>query len=170
MKVIICTLIDHSRECVIWIPLLTGHAEFQGEAHRARDHQFLVRANNADRDPAGRRGNHALIRRVLLLAILSFSSFGLPIIKLPGGIQTNFIPMLFVKCFGGSFSSGRLRSGTRLPGKSPARVANVATRTSEKRCFMGKPPSDRPTPKNPYSNPRFARIKKEKYKEQRVKE
>ena len=28
--------------------------------------QFFVRANDADRNPAGRRGNHALIRRVSL--------------------------------------------------------------------------------------------------------
>ncbi len=51
--------------------------------------------------------------------VLPFSSFGLPITKLPGGIQTNFMPLPFVKFLGGSFGWARIgekhaRTTTRL--------------------------------------------------------
>ena len=38
----------------------------QDKADRPGDHPFLVRMNDADRDPAGIRGNHALTGRVSL--------------------------------------------------------------------------------------------------------
>src|ERR1035437_3845431 len=44
-----------------WEPFELEHA-----ADRARDHPFLVRANDAHGDPAGIRGNQALVRRVAL--------------------------------------------------------------------------------------------------------
>src|ERR1035438_683972 len=72
------------------------------------------------------------------LSCLSASSFGLPIMKLPGGIQTNFMPMLFVKFLGGAFSPGGFRSGTRALAKSPARVAKMAMRAKQKRRFIGE--------------------------------
>jgi len=36
----------------------TAHAKSGDAAHRARNHQFFVRANDADLNPAGVRGNH----------------------------------------------------------------------------------------------------------------
>ena len=41
-------------------------AKAEKAANRLGDHLFFVRANDADGGPAGRRGNHALIPRVLL--------------------------------------------------------------------------------------------------------
>jgi hypothetical protein len=35
--------------------------EAENAAHRLGYHAYFVRANNADCNPAGRRGNHALI-------------------------------------------------------------------------------------------------------------
>jgi hypothetical protein len=43
-------------------------AEAENAAHRLGDHMFLVRMNDADVNPAGRHGNHALIPRVLSTA------------------------------------------------------------------------------------------------------
>jgi hypothetical protein len=42
------------------IPFL---AKAENVANRLGDHAFFVRANDADRNPAGFYGNHALIRR-----------------------------------------------------------------------------------------------------------
>jgi hypothetical protein len=41
-------------------------AKAENAANRLGYHAFFVRANDADRNPAGCGGNHALIRRVLL--------------------------------------------------------------------------------------------------------
>ena len=48
------------------IPFFTAHAEAENSADRARDHPFLVRMNDADRNPACCRRDHILIRRVSL--------------------------------------------------------------------------------------------------------
>src|ERR1017187_5398714 len=61
---------------------------------------------------------------------LSFSSLGLPIMKFPGEIQTNFMPMLLVKVLGGSFFCWA------WIGKKLASVTKAATRTKQKRRFM----------------------------------
>ena len=45
----------------------TGHAESENAAHRARDHQFFVRANDANRGPAGVRGNRPRGLRIVRL-------------------------------------------------------------------------------------------------------
>jgi hypothetical protein len=45
-------------------PFFTDPAKSEIAPHQARDHPFFVRMNDADCDPAGIRGNHALIRRV----------------------------------------------------------------------------------------------------------
>src|SRR5262245_32719645 len=63
----------------------------------------------------------------------SISAFVLPIRKLPGGIHTNFMPMLLVKCFGGA-----------LCGRSFAQVTNplprITTRARQKgRVMVGCP-------------------------------
>jgi hypothetical protein len=42
-------------------------AKVENAANRLGYHPFFVRANNADGNPAGRRGNHALIHSVSLL-------------------------------------------------------------------------------------------------------
>ena len=46
--------------------ILLLSAKTENAANRLGDHAFFVGTNDADRDPAGRRGNHALIRRVSL--------------------------------------------------------------------------------------------------------
>jgi hypothetical protein len=46
--------------------ILLFSAKAENAANRLGYHAFFVRANDADRNPAGRRGNHALIRCVSL--------------------------------------------------------------------------------------------------------
>src|SRR5438552_3662371 len=43
--------------------------------------------------------------------------------KLPGGIHTNFMPMLLLKCFGGPFSLSRI--GTATTGGTRATINSV---------------------------------------------
>src|SRR3974390_3470869 len=55
--------------------------------------------------------------------------------NVPGGIQTNFMPMLLVKGFGGSFFGGSFLSCALLA--KP--LARVAAKARQKRRVMGGP-------------------------------
>ncbi len=46
---------------LVGIPLCTPHAKVEHAAHRPSNHEFFIRVNDANRNPAGRRGNHVLI-------------------------------------------------------------------------------------------------------------
>jgi hypothetical protein len=52
---------------MVGIPFFTGHAESEYAAHRARNRLFFVRANDADRNPAGVCGNHPRSLRIARL-------------------------------------------------------------------------------------------------------
>jgi hypothetical protein len=43
-----------------------AHGRSECSAHRARNHQFFVRANDANRAPVPARGNHPLVLRVII--------------------------------------------------------------------------------------------------------
>ena len=51
---------------VAWSEFLSS-VKAENAANRLGDHLFFVRANDADCIPAGRRRNHALIRRVSII-------------------------------------------------------------------------------------------------------
>src|ERR1035437_389711 len=55
--------------CFIASPefISSGRGESKHAAHRARDHQFFIRANDAHGDATGLRGNHRRILRVARL-------------------------------------------------------------------------------------------------------
>ena len=52
---------------MVGIPFFTGLARSECAAHRARDHQFFVRANDAKHGPGGVRGNHSRSLRIARL-------------------------------------------------------------------------------------------------------
>jgi hypothetical protein len=51
---------------MVRISFFTDHTKSENAANRLGYHEFFVRANHADHNPASVSGNHALIRRVSL--------------------------------------------------------------------------------------------------------
>ena len=50
----------------VFMIMFLFNCKTQNAADRVRDHPFLVRMNDPNSNPAGRRGNHTFIRRVSL--------------------------------------------------------------------------------------------------------